>query len=198
MIYRFADFELDSRRLRLRQGDRPVVIEPKPLSLLLYLVENRARIVPSEELLAHVWPDVHVSNGSLPRCVWSVRRALRDDSTRQAFIRTVRGRGYRFVGHVLAVPDEEDEASSSTSVGRKAEIARATALLGGVSEPRRAGAPVERRRRHREDGPAASNRRDRGAVRFRCMRRPLPRGAGGPGLLAVDGDPPFPGRAGRP
>lgn len=95
-IARFGDFELDlDRRVLTRAGQRQV-LQPLPLALLVHLVENRERLVTREELLRDVWGGVHVCESAIMQAVCGLRRALGDDPRRQAFVQTVRGRGYRF------------------------------------------------------------------------------------------------------
>jgi DNA-binding winged helix-turn-helix (wHTH) protein len=45
MVYRFDQFEVDDREFRLSQEGVPVQVEPKVLRLLVYLIENRNRLV---------------------------------------------------------------------------------------------------------------------------------------------------------
>ena len=44
MIYSFGEFELDDVQVRLMHGGRPVKLEPKVFSVLLYLLQNRDRV----------------------------------------------------------------------------------------------------------------------------------------------------------
>jgi DNA-binding winged helix-turn-helix (wHTH) protein len=53
MIYHFGPYQLDVHRGELRCASRPVVLEPKVLDVLVYLIEHRGRIVTKEELLEH-------------------------------------------------------------------------------------------------------------------------------------------------
>ena len=99
---RFDQFTLDLRRGCVRQGDREIELRPKSFEVLRYLVQNTDRLVPKEEIMAVVWPDVTVTDESLARCISDVRLALRDRGPR--IIRTVPRRGYR-----LAVPTVESK-----------------------------------------------------------------------------------------
>jgi TolB-like protein len=92
--YRFRDFEADSSRFVLLRGGALVPIEPKPLQLLLHLLERHPETVPKDELLDVLWDDTAVTEGSLTRAVREVRRALREPAADEGVIRTVRGRGY--------------------------------------------------------------------------------------------------------
>lgn len=96
-VFRFVDFELDGNVFELRKDGKAVPVEPKALDLLFYLVRNRNRMVSKEELLDKVWPGVRVTEWALSQAVMLARRAFGDDGESQSFIKTVRGRGYRFV-----------------------------------------------------------------------------------------------------
>jgi len=98
---RFEDYELDVARWELRREGRPVPIGPKPMSLLVYLIRNRDRLVPKDELLEQVWPRVFVSEAALFAAVRDLRRALGDDGKNQKMILTRRGFGFRFVAPLL-------------------------------------------------------------------------------------------------
>src|SRR5688500_1464452 len=101
-MFRFGDFELHLDRYELRRGNEAVKTEPRVLEVLNFLIENRARVVPKEELLDTIWRDVHVSESALTTAIRDARRALGDSSAEPRWIRTVYGRGFRFVGEVLA------------------------------------------------------------------------------------------------
>jgi DNA-binding winged helix-turn-helix (wHTH) protein len=100
MIYRFADFELDPSTAELRRGEQAVTVEPQVFALVLLLVENRERVVSRDEILERVWDGRVVSDSALSSRIKSARRALGDDGRAQRFIRTIHGRGFRFVAEV--------------------------------------------------------------------------------------------------
>jgi pimeloyl-ACP methyl ester carboxylesterase/DNA-binding winged helix-turn-helix (wHTH) protein len=95
--WRFGRFELDRGAYELRCDGEPRAVAPLVFDLLVHLVEHRDRVVSKSELLDEVWGDRFVTNSALTRCVKELRSALDDDGKRQAVIRTVHGRGYRFV-----------------------------------------------------------------------------------------------------
>ena len=97
----FGDgYELDVDAFELRHQGAPVAIEPQVFDVLAYLVERRDRVVTKEELLDNIWGDRFVSESALTSRLKSARRAVGDDGKAQAVIRTVHGRGYRFVAEV--------------------------------------------------------------------------------------------------
>lgn len=100
MVYRFGPFELDALRFELRENDIAVPVEPQVLSLLLFLVANRNRLVTKDEIVSAVWHGRIVSDAAISSRVKSARRVVGDDGDAQRLVRTIHGRGFRFVGAV--------------------------------------------------------------------------------------------------
>jgi DNA-binding winged helix-turn-helix (wHTH) protein/predicted ATPase len=102
MIYRLgnADFELDSRLYELRRNGSACRIEPQVFDVLFYLVQHHDRVVSKQELFEQIWPERIVSDATLSSRLKAARQALGDDGRRQRYIRTLHGRGFRFVAAV--------------------------------------------------------------------------------------------------
>lgn len=126
MIFCFDRFQADDIAFRLTADGVPVSLEPKALRLLLYLIQNRGRLVRKQELLDAIWLDAAVSESALTRSVGLLRKALEDDSREPRFIETVPTAGYRFIAQV------DISAEPATEV-----IAQSTASTGGSPAPRR-------------------------------------------------------------
>ena len=103
MRWTFGDFQLDPERFELSRGGHPVRLEPQVLSLVIHLVRNRDRMVTKDEIVAAVWHSQAVSDASISSRIRSARQALGDDGTKQQVIRTVHGRGVRFVADVTVL-----------------------------------------------------------------------------------------------
>ena len=115
MIYRFGEFELDEAAGELRSGRDAVAIQPKPLALLLLLIQERNRIVSIDELLDRLWPGETVTPNSLSRAV-SVARSAIGDSGRSRQIRSYTRRGYRFHADVVEVDADGDGGATTPAV----------------------------------------------------------------------------------
>ncbi|MFL6214491.1 MAG: transcriptional regulator [Blastocatellia bacterium] len=102
-IYRFDGLELNTALGCLQRGDSERALRPKSYHLLLYLIENRQRLVTKEELIAHIWGSAAVTDDALVQVIVELRRALGDDSRRPRYIKTIPKAGYRFIGAVEAV-----------------------------------------------------------------------------------------------
>ncbi|HEX3572502.1 MAG TPA: winged helix-turn-helix domain-containing protein [Acidobacteriaceae bacterium] len=113
MIFRFDRFQADDSAFRLIADGAPVPLEPKALRLLLYLIQNRGRLVRKQELLDAVWADAAVTESALTRSVGLLRKALDDDSREPRFIETVPTAGYRFIAHVETTPPPEPATTQS-------------------------------------------------------------------------------------
>ena len=97
MRYRFTGHTLDLARRELHRDGTPVVVEPKVFDLLVYLLENRERVVGRDELIEHVWRGRIVSDGAVDTAVKLARQAVGDSGAAQRAIRTVPRKGVRFV-----------------------------------------------------------------------------------------------------
>jgi TolB-like protein/cytochrome c-type biogenesis protein CcmH/NrfG len=94
----FSGYRLDLRRGSLSASDCEIALRPKSFEVLRYLVENAGRLVPKDELISTVWPNVTVADEALARCVSDVRSALNDND--QSIIKTIPRRGYLFTATV--------------------------------------------------------------------------------------------------
>src|SRR4051812_20509075 len=97
------DLELDTSVFELRRSGLRVPMEPQVFDVLTYLVAHRDRVVPKEELMDAVWGGRFVSETAVTSRIKQVRRALGDDGQAQRLVRTLHGRGYRFVGSAVEV-----------------------------------------------------------------------------------------------
>ncbi len=68
--------------------------------LLIYLLQNRDRVVSKDDLFASVWGGRVVSESTLTSRINAARRAVGDSGENQKLIRTVARKGLRFVGVV--------------------------------------------------------------------------------------------------
>ena len=95
-VWRFDGFVLDTQRYELTGGGEVIRVEPQVFDVLTQLVSNHHRFVSKEELFDSVWGGRFVGEAALTSRIKAARRALGDDGESQRYIRTVRGRGYRF------------------------------------------------------------------------------------------------------
>ena len=99
----FGPFALDGADDGLWCGPERCKLTAKAEAVLRYLVAHPGRLVRKADLLAAVWPDVHVSDWVLTTCIREIRHVLGDVARAPQYIATVHRQGYRFIALVMAV-----------------------------------------------------------------------------------------------
>jgi len=110
----------DTARRELRRGGEQIAVEPQVFDLLVYLLQNRERVVSKDDLLASVWGGRIVSDATLDSRIRAARRALGDSGAAQTLIRTFARKGVRFVGEVQ---EEGTPAAFAPELARRPEQA---------------------------------------------------------------------------
>jgi DNA-binding winged helix-turn-helix (wHTH) protein len=113
VIFRFGSYALDAERRDLSRSGKRVALERQVFDILLYLLENRHRVVTRDDVLREVWRGRVVSESTLSSRITAVRHAIGDSGARQRLIRTVTRGGYRFVGGVTVSEPPGHPASGS-------------------------------------------------------------------------------------
>jgi TolB-like protein len=116
---RFGDVELDLAAFELRHGGTLQDVEPQVFELISYLARNPGRLITKDELIEAIWKGRIVSESALTSRIKSARQAIGDDGARQQWIKTVHGRGVRFLGAVTPgsdLPAHPTEASSRFAI----------------------------------------------------------------------------------
>lgn len=95
--YIFGPLQVFPERFEVLLNDITIEFTPKEFELLVYLIENKNRVLTRDQLLSAVWNydfagdtrivDVHVSH---------LRDKIEVNSRKPIFIKTIRGLGYKF------------------------------------------------------------------------------------------------------
>ncbi|MGB6350271.1 MAG: winged helix-turn-helix domain-containing tetratricopeptide repeat protein [Pseudolabrys sp.] len=115
MQFLFGDHVLDDDRRELSRGAEPIAVEPQVFDLLIYLVQNRDRVVSKNDLIDSVWGGRVVSDSTLTSRINAARKAIGDSGQKQKLIRTIARKGLRFVGDVRI---ESNGAESAVGIAR--------------------------------------------------------------------------------
>jgi Tol biopolymer transport system component/DNA-binding winged helix-turn-helix (wHTH) protein len=107
-LYEFDDFRVDPEQKCLWRGDDLVSLTPKAFETLVVLLENKGRVVDKDTLLSRIWADTYVEEATLAQNISTLRRTLTIQANGKPFIETVPRRGYRFVGEVREILDDEE------------------------------------------------------------------------------------------
>lgn len=100
MLLNFGDCEIDLERREISRAKRAVHVEPQVFDLLVYLVQNRDRVVSKDDLIASVWAGRIVSESTLTSRINAARTAIGDNGRDQNLIKTIPRKGLRFIGAV--------------------------------------------------------------------------------------------------
>jgi predicted ATPase/DNA-binding winged helix-turn-helix (wHTH) protein len=99
-IFLFGPFRLSTGERRLEKDGRSLSVGGRAFDILVVLLENAGHVVSKRELLARVWADVIVDEGSLRFHVSELRKVLGDGQSEDRYVGNVPGRGYCFVATV--------------------------------------------------------------------------------------------------
>lgn len=100
-VISIGPFSLAARERLLTRDGAPVELGARTLDTLIALASRPNEVVSKRQLMAAVWPDVIVEEGSLRFHIASLRKALGDGKDGARYITTLAGRGYCFVAPIL-------------------------------------------------------------------------------------------------
>jgi DNA-binding winged helix-turn-helix (wHTH) protein len=135
----FKDFVLDPDRRELTQDANDIAIGPQVFDLLLYLVQNRDRVVSKDDMLEAVWGGRIVSESTLTSHINAVRKAIGDTDEEQQLVRTIPRKGFHFIGDVSESAGSNN--SSHNGAGTSAVLPFLLPLPNKPAILRRAGLP---------------------------------------------------------
>lgn len=145
----FGPFKLLPGQRRLLDGDRLVPIGSRALDILVVLAERAGQIVGKDELIAQVWPGIHVEETNLRVQVSAIRKALGEGGHGARYISNIPGRGYSFTAALTKVHEagNAEPAPPPTVVARSGELpSQLTSIVGREELIRDVASQVPRRR----------------------------------------------------
>ena len=89
-----ANILLDTRQHQLLRGGEPVSLKAMEYKMLLYLLENRGRVITKDEFLQNVWGDAFIGEGTLSVHIRHLREKIEANPAEPALIKTIWGVGY--------------------------------------------------------------------------------------------------------
>jgi DNA-binding winged helix-turn-helix (wHTH) protein/tetratricopeptide (TPR) repeat protein len=117
-IWSFGSFSLNEASFELTQSGLPVAIEPQSLRVLLFLIRHRDRVVSKDDLVEAIWQGRAISDWAISGAIKAVRIALGDTDRGNRIIKTIHGRGFRFVADAISRPLESDPGPKLTVLVR--------------------------------------------------------------------------------
>ena len=136
-VFLFDDVRVEPVTFKAFKAGTSLQLEPKTLRLLLFLIENRGRLIEKQEILDAVWNGTNVTENALTREIGKLRKSLGDDPKTPKYIETVHTRGYRFIAELDEArgqetrvgPDEKQVDTQPESLGIKPSILAAAPLI---------------------------------------------------------------------
>lgn len=92
----FGQIEMDMDSFTVKRQGEYVSLTAMEYKLLYYLVTNKNKVVPKNEIFDNVWEDSFVSDGTLNVHIRHLREKLEEDPNNPTYIKTVRGMGIMF------------------------------------------------------------------------------------------------------
>lgn len=96
--YSDGRLSVDYEAKQVQIGGKPVRLTALEFRLLSYLIRNENRVVSKRELFEKVWEDRFTGDGTLNVHIRKIREAIEADPGNPAYVVTVWGDGYKFVG----------------------------------------------------------------------------------------------------
>jgi DNA-binding response OmpR family regulator len=91
-----GDLEINLARHEVYHHGDPVKLTPTEFRLLVFLMRNRGRVIPQEEILTNVWgPKYKGEKQYLKLFVHTLKKKIEADPAQPRYLHTVRGVGYR-------------------------------------------------------------------------------------------------------
>ena len=107
MTLKFGRFQVLPHRREVLANGVPVTLGSRAFDILMVLIEAGGELVTKDEILSRVWPGMVVEEHSLQFHISTLRKVLGKD---RSFIKTISGRGYRFVADITTAAGGEPEA----------------------------------------------------------------------------------------
>ena len=94
--YSNGTLSIDFRTRTVSQNGIPLKLKAQEFKLLSYLIRNKDRVLPKEELFQEVWGDTITSDGTLNVHIRHLREKIEKDPNHPKYIKTIWGVGYLF------------------------------------------------------------------------------------------------------
>ena len=92
------NLSVDTNLHKLRRGDDLISLKAMEYKMLIYLLENKNRVVTKDELLKNVWDDEFIGEGTLAVHIRHLREKIESDPKNPQVIKTIWGVGYMIEG----------------------------------------------------------------------------------------------------
>ena len=97
-VIAYAGLTMNAETHECTLDEKPLVLTPTEFSILQILMENKGKVVSSEDLFHHIWQDEYYNkrNNTITVHIRHLREKLHDTADRPKYIKTIWGVGYKF------------------------------------------------------------------------------------------------------
>ncbi len=100
MYYQFDKYLVDHVKSKIYLDGELISDDEKSVKLVCLLCAGYPDVVEKQTLIESLWPDQVVTDWSLSKLVSDVRQLLGDNGKDQGYIKTIRGKGFKFNSEV--------------------------------------------------------------------------------------------------
>jgi Tol biopolymer transport system component/DNA-binding winged helix-turn-helix (wHTH) protein len=104
--FRIGEWVVQPRLNSVRNGDEVLRLEPKVMQVLVQLALHPNEVSTKDDLIQAVWPDTHVGEQVLTRCISELRRVLHEDARSPRYIQNIPKVGYRLLVPIVSIEAE--------------------------------------------------------------------------------------------
>jgi len=97
-FFTLGKYRVNPRNFTIQcENQDAILLQPKPIEVLVYLVSQHPRIVSRQELTDKVWGNVCVGERALSNDIYHLRANLKGADDNEAIISTIRYKGYQLL-----------------------------------------------------------------------------------------------------
>lgn len=97
-VYRFADCEVDFKKMTVHRNGQPIQLTSHEFRLLKFFTDHAERVLSREELLNEVWGyNCYPTTRTVDNQILKLRQKLEPNPTDPRHLLTIYGAGYKFV-----------------------------------------------------------------------------------------------------
>ena len=122
-LYEFGKFRFDGGTHRLWQDKELILLSPKASELLELLLERQGEFISKQEIFAKVWANTFVEDGVLTQNIYTLRKALGNDSDGLPLIENKTRLGYRITVPICALQKSNGNFQSDDRNGKEILLA---------------------------------------------------------------------------
>lgn len=123
-----GDIIVDPRANLIVISGKEKRVEPKLITLLVYLAQHSKEVITRQQITEAIWPNVVVGDESVTQAIFALRNLLRDDAKQPQYIETIPKKGYRFLAEANLL-DTKTAAASPPQKRSKNKLVLISSLI---------------------------------------------------------------------